>query len=186
MAGASLAGRLSDRYGRKPMLIISALLFAISAIGSAIARDLSEFFIYRLIGGFGVGMASLLSPMYIAEIAPAEIRGRFVSLNQFTIAFYATSLAPVTWVLISEIFPNRIRGLAMAVSTFFLWAACYLLTLTFPVMMDIFEGAITFWIYAAICIAGFFFIWRNIPETKGKTLEELEQLLKTREMPANI
>ena len=53
-------------------------------------------------------------------------------------------------------------------------------------MMDIFEGAITFWIYAAICIAGFFFIWRNIPETKGKTLEELEQLLKTREMPANI
>jgi len=83
--GASLAGALSDWAGRKKILLLSAVLFAISAIGSAVPRNLSEFVIARIIGGFGVGAASLLSPLYIAEISPARIRGRLVSVNQFAI-----------------------------------------------------------------------------------------------------
>lgn len=383
MIGSMMAGKLGDKYGRKPLLLASALLFSISAIGSGLANSLEVFFIYRLIGGFGVGMASLLSPLYIAEMAPAKIRGQFVSINQFTIvigillayfvnymlvgtgvnnwrwmfaseavpslfflfgmmyvpesprwlvkahrqsdalhilskvgninyakktleniedslsqrtmesfkillqkplrpvlligitlavfqqwsginviffyapdifaaagkgietqlgqtviiglvnvtftilamflvdkvgrklllligslgmagcyiaigalfyfdnlkgigfiiiilltiAFYASSLAPVTWVIISEIFPNRIRGMAMAIATLFLWLACYLLTLSFPIMMETLQGSTTFWIYAVICILGFLFILKKVPETKQKSLEELESTI---------
>ena len=85
LVGAGFAGRMSDRFGRKTMLICSAILFAISAIGSGLAKTLPAFFIYRLVGGLGVGMAAMLSPMYIAEVTPARIRGRFVAINQFTI-----------------------------------------------------------------------------------------------------
>ncbi len=383
MIGSMLAGKLTDKYGRKPLLLASAILFLISAIGSGLANSLEVFFMYRFIGGFGVGMASLLSPLYIAELAPAKIRGQFVSINQFTIvlgillayfvnyllvgtgennwrwmfaseavpslffligmmyvpesprwlvkahrksealnilsrvgnmnyakktlenieqsltqrtiesfrillkkplrpvlmigiilavfqqwsginviffyapdifaatgkgvesqlgqtvligvvnvtftilamflvdkigrklllligslgmagcyiaigalfyfdnlkgigfiiiilltiAFYASSLAPVTWVIISEIFPNRIRGMAMAVATLFLWLACYLLTLSFPIMMETLQGSTTFWIYAAICILGFIFVLKKVPETKQKSLEELESTI---------
>lgn len=98
-----MGGYLSNRFGRRNSLMISALLFLISAIGSgwpelglsAINPDggipvylsgyIPEFVIYRIIGGVGVGLASMLSPMYIAEIAPAEIRGKLVSFNQFAI-----------------------------------------------------------------------------------------------------
>lgn len=93
------------------------------------------------------------------------------------IACYAVSLAPVTWVVISEIFPNRIRGLAMSVAVTALWAACFLLTDTFPMLNRIFGAAGTFWVYAAVCLAGFLFISRSLPETKGRTLEELEVAL---------
>lgn len=381
--GALLAGRPSDVFGRKKVLIASAVLFAISAIGSGIAASLTEFFIYRFVGGIAVGMASILSPLYIAEIAPAPLRGRLVSINQLTIvigillayfnnyllldlgedswrwmlasetlpailffvflffvpesprwlikkgedekaleilskigssaygkielsiiksslvnetkskvkdlfrpkirivlligillavfqqfsginviffyapkifeqtgdaldsallqtiligvvnlsftfvaiwfidrigrkklllagslgmtlcyillgyffytdqlngihvlvvilaciAFYASSLAPVTWVLISEIFPNKIRGMAMAVATFFLWVASFVLTLTFPIMMEVFEGAFTFWIYAGVCALSFLFVLKLVPETKNKSLEEIEKEL---------
>ena len=381
MAGCLLAGTLSERYGRKPGLILSALLFAISAVGVALAHHLNSFIAFRIIGGLGVGMASMLSPMYIAEIAPAAVRGRMVSINQLTIvigilltyyinyllaghpvgwrwmfgiglvpallfmvgmlfvpesprwllskekveqsnkiltkiggapyaaevgrqieqdaqtqqrsprrwtvlfdrkflpilivgivlavyqqfcginvvffyapdifaktgagvqaqllqtiavgganllftllamwlveragrrglmlfgsaslavcyliigwllhdlsgngqwllvfvllaiASYAVSLAPVTWVLIAEIFPNRIRSAGVSIATFFLWLACYVLTLTFPVIMDHFGGYTAFWIYAAICVLGFVFVYFKVRETKGKTLEEME------------
>lgn len=93
------------------------------------------------------------------------------------IACYAMSLAPVVWVVLSEIFPVRIRGLAMALSTFFLWFACFLLTYTFPLLNEAVGAAGTFWLYGIICLAGFFFIRAKLPETKGKTLEELEKEL---------
>jgi len=381
--GTFLAGAPSDKFGRRNLLIVSAVLFAISAIGVGLSWSLDSFVIFRLIGGLGVVMASTLSPVYIAEIAPASIRGRFVSLNQltivigilaayftnylladigpnnwrwmyateaapallffiglffvpesprwlikrgreddatsifknvggikfankviddikrslanenkgrlrdlikpelrfvvilgivlavfqqwcginviffyapdifqkagigihsalfrtiligvvnltftilamwlvdkvgrkkllligaagmivsysligicfffhlfggfylillvlFAIAFYATSLAPVVWVLISEIYPNRIRGIAMSVATFFLWVASFLLTLTFPILQNSIGDAYTFWLYAAICLAGWLFVVVFVPETKGKSLEELEDLL---------
>lgn len=85
MFGAAFAGPVSDRFGRKRLLIVSAVLFLISAIGSAIPRNITEFIIYRFIGGLGVGAASMLSPMYIAEVSPARIRGRMVSVNQMAI-----------------------------------------------------------------------------------------------------
>lgn len=83
--GVALAGEASDRLGRRTTLLISAVLFLISAIGTAIPRTLNEFIFYRIVGGLGVGAASMTSPMYIAEISPARFRGRWVSVNQFAI-----------------------------------------------------------------------------------------------------
>ncbi len=378
--GAVFAGSISDRFGRKRVLIGCALLFAISAIGSAIPRHLSEFILARFIGGLGVGAASMLSPMYIAEISPAKIRGRLVSLNQlaivigiliayfidfslkdigptnwrwmfasetlpalsflffllavpesprwlvkqnrdkeamailskinghnraeaemaeikdaiaheensvamlfhpgmrvalvigvvlailqqvtginiimyyapkifaiagsglesallqtvlvgivnltFTIvaicvvdrlgrkallligsagmgifiaiigmvfhfgrfdvpwvllgiigyiACFAVGMGPVVWVIMSEIFPTRIRGRAMSISTVFLWISCFLVSLTFPIMLERLDGALTFGIYAVMCVIAFVFVLTVVPETKGKTLEEIER-----------
>ncbi|HEX6465813.1 MAG TPA: MFS transporter, partial [Terriglobales bacterium] len=90
------------------------------------------------------------------------------------IGCYAMSLAPVTWVVISEIFPNRIRGAAMSVAVTALWIASFILTYTFPLLNRGLGAAMTFWIYAGICLAGFLFIKARLPETKGKTLEEIE------------
>ncbi|MGH2643086.1 MAG: sugar porter family MFS transporter [Chitinophagaceae bacterium] len=381
MAGCLIAGSISGKYGRKPGLMLSAILFALSAVGVALSHQIGWFIFFRIVGGLGVGMASMLSPMYIAEISPAEIRGRMVAVNQLTIvigilltyylnylfasflptdawrwmfgcgvipsllfftgmlfvpesprwllasgkeekgenilqkiggkdyahqiihqiesttrkdsskgwsvlfdkrilpvliigivlavyqqfcginvvffyapdifaktgagvqsqllqtiaigavnlvftvlamwlvekagrrglmlfgsaalvvcyfiigcllkdiagngifllvmvllaiASYAVSLAPVTWILISEIFPNHIRSEGVAVATFFLWLACYILTLTFPVIMSKFGGYTAFWIYAGVCVLGFLFVYFKVKETKGKTLEELE------------
>jgi len=85
IAGVSFAGELSDRFGRKKALIASGLLFSISAFGCAISASHSELIIFRLLGGLGVGVASMLSPLYISEVSPAKIRGRMVALYQFAI-----------------------------------------------------------------------------------------------------
>ena len=91
------------------------------------------------------------------------------------IAAYAMTLAPVTWVVISEIFPNRVRGAAMAIATFALWTACFVLTYTFPVLNSSLGPYGTFWLYGVICLLGFAYLWKNLPETKGKSLEEIEK-----------
>jgi MFS family permease len=93
------------------------------------------------------------------------------------IASYATSLAPVTWVLISEIFPNKIRGIATSVAVVSLWAAYFILVFTFPVLAKTLGTYGPFWLYAAICLLGFFFIKSKVKETKGRTLEELENII---------
>lgn len=90
------------------------------------------------------------------------------------IACYAMTLAPVTWVVLSEIFPNRIRGAAMALATMSLWAACFVLTYTFPLLNHNLGTGNTIWIYAAICAVGFVLVAKWLPETKGKTLEAIE------------
>ncbi|MGQ1947858.1 sugar porter family MFS transporter [Geofilum sp. OHC36d9] len=395
LLGAILSGMLSDRFGRKRLLIFAAFLFTLSAVGTGATDVFSLFLIYRIIGGIGIGLASNLSPMYIAEIAPARMRGKYVSINQltivigilaaqlanwqiaesvpesftpadilaswngqmgwrimfwaevipaglffllmffvpesprwlakngneqkveailqhiggeqyareeyasirksmenesakvnfryllrpglrkvliigvvlaafqqwsginvifnyaeevfkaagfgvsdilfnivitgsvnlvftfvalftidklgrralmlmgagglaaiytimgaayyfhisgwillvlvlFAIACYAMSLAPVVWVVISEIFPNKIRGAAMAVATVSLWLASFLLTYTFPILNKAFGASGTFWLYGVICVGGLIFIYKNLPETKGKSLEEIE------------
>lgn len=92
---------------------------------------------------------------------------------------YALSLAPVTWVLIAEIFPNRVRGAAVSVAVSALWIACFILTFAFPLLQRTVGIAATFWIYAAICFAGFAFVRAKVPETKGRSLEELEAELGT-------
>lgn len=397
LVGAICSGILSDRYGRKKLLIIAAFLFIISAYGTGAANNFTFFIIYRIIGGVGIGLASNLSPMYIAEISPSKTRGRFVSLNQLTIvigilaaqlanwqiakpipsdisdldmlnswngqtgwrwmfwmelipaglfflfmffvpesprwlisngksekaksilskiggklyadieinsiettnnidekekqnfkkllepglrrmiiigvviavfqqwcginvifnyaeevfkaagygvsdilfnivitgsvnlvftfiaiatvdrwgrrslmllgsgglagiyalmgaayffqisglpllilvisaiACYAMSLAPVTWVVLSEIFPNRVRGAAMSIATVALWFACFILTYTFPILNNFFGPSGTFWLYGLISVGGFLFIYKNLPETKGKSLEIIEK-----------
>jgi len=393
LLGVMIAGSLSDRFGRKPLLIVSAAIFIIASIGTGAAGSLPWFIIYRIFGGIGIGIASNLSPMYIAEVSPAGVRGRFVSINQLTIVLgilcaqlvnwliaepvasgedilaswngqtgwrwmfwacavpatlffilvffipesprwlvtrlhndraetvfarigggdyarkemneikstvddtlqkvnfrmlfegrmpkilligvviaifqqwcginvifnyaqeiftaagygvsdilfnivvtgvtnviftfvgmylvdrlgrrallmfgaaglaciyaimgtcfyfqvtgiavlclvvatigcYAMTLAPVVWVVISEIFPNRIRGMAMAVATFSLWAACFVLTYTFPLLNNGLGSYGTFWLYGIICVLGYIFILKMLPETKGKSLEEIEK-----------
>lgn len=399
LVGALMTGLFSDRYGRKKMLIFAALLFIWSAVGTGAANTFGWFVIYRIIGGFAIGIASNLSPVYIAEVAPSSMRGRLVSVNQLTIvigilmaqvvnmciaepvaldataeairnswngqvgwrwmfwiecipaalffvlafvipesprwlatkgyeqramkvlrkigndeyakqeyaeikealnstsqsggglrallqpklrnvlviglvlavfqqwcginvifnyaqeifaaagygvsdmlmnivitgvtnvvftivamfvvdrwgrrslllfgaggltiiylmlgaayffnlsglslliivvaaiACYAMSLAPVMWVVVSEIFPNRVRGAAMAFATFGLWAASFVLTYTFPILNGSLGAAGTFWTYCGICLLGYVFIKLKLPETKGKSLEEIEKEL---------
>ncbi|MBQ8805369.1 MAG: sugar porter family MFS transporter [Bacteroidaceae bacterium] len=400
LIGAMVAGAMADRYGRKPLLIISAVLFTVSAVATGVYDDFTLFNIARFIGGIGIGIASALSPMYIAEISPANIRGRLVSLNQMTIVLgilgaqianwliadevpvdytadeilaswngqmgwrwmfwaeavpaslflllaffipesprwqtmkgmeqkaiktlrniggeqyaaseigliktsaiadankekgglkilftrkyaavltlgvivavfqqwcgtnvifnyaqeifsdagysvgdvlfnivitgvanviftivalftidrwgrrslmlfgsislaviylilgtcyhfqitgffmvilvvaaisaYAMTLGPVTWVLLAEIFPNRVRGVAMATCTFALWTGCCTLTFSFPPMNAALGSSGSFWIYSAICFCGFAYLLRRCPETKGVSLEELEKKL---------
>jgi len=382
LVGAMVAGAAADRWGRKPLLTTSAVLFTVSAIGTGLFNDFTLFNIARFVGGVGIGVASALAPMYIAEVSPAQIRGRMVSLNQMTIVLgilaaqvvnmllardtsvaesqawnvewgwrwmfwaetvpaalflvmsffipespvflklrngenekmrngaddgerqssgklgneaglrellqsrygrvlllglviavfqqwcgtnvifnyaqeifvgagfdvdgmfinivitgianvlftivalytiekwgrrtlillgagglgviyltlgtcyffevkgvlmvalvvaaisvYAMTLGPVTWTLLAEIFPNSIRGVAMATCTFALWVGCCTLTFSFPSMNAALGSSGTFWIYSAICCCAFVFLWHRCPETKGKTLEELEKEL---------
>ncbi len=136
-----------DRFGRRPLMLI----------------------------GFA-GLAAI--HLLIGLCYWYEYSGVYVlALMLAAIGCYGLSLAPVTWVVLSEIFPNRIRGAAMSVSVFALWSACFLLTYTFPLLNEGLGTAGTFWIYAAICAGGLLFTIRSLPETKGRTLEELEQAL---------
>lgn len=367
LVGAMVAGAAADRYGRKPLLTISAVLFTVSAVATGVFNDFTLFNIARFVGGVGIGVASALSPMYIAEVSPSEIRGRMVSVNQMTIVLgilsaqivnmligqgvtaewgreqgwrwmfwaeavpavlflvmsffipespvflklksegkqvglaeessqtssvsilhpsfrkvlvlglviavfqqwcgtnvifnyaqeifsaagydvdgmfmdivitgianvlftfvalytvekwgrrtlmligagglgiiylilgtcyymqitgvmmvvlvvaaiscYAMTLGPITWVLLSEIFPNKVRGVAMAICTFALWTGCCTLTFSFPIMNASLGSYGSFWIYSAICLVAFGFLYINCPETKGKSLEQLEEEL---------
>jgi SP family sugar porter-like MFS transporter len=100
-----------------------------------------------------------------------------VALVVVAIGCYAFTLAPVCWVVISEIFPNRIRGAAMAVAVFALWMGNFTLTYAFPTMLEKLGSSGTFWVFAGICAGGFLFTKLKLPETKGKTLEQIEREL---------
>ena len=93
------------------------------------------------------------------------------------IAAFATALGPIPWILCSEIFPTRVRGRAMSLSTFVIWTSCYLVAQTFPMLNDhpSIGPARTFWVYAAFSLLGWFFVRSMVPETKGRSLEEIEQ-----------
>mgnify|MGYP000821456465 CR=1 FL=1 len=98
------------------------------------------------------------------------------------IACYAMTLGPVTWVLIAEIFPNKVRAIAVATCTFALWVGSFTLTYTFPLLNSSLGSFGTFWIYSAVCVAGFVIFAVKLPETKGKSLEQLEdELVKDNE-----
>lgn len=92
------------------------------------------------------------------------------------IGTYAVSLAPVTWVLISEIFPNKVRSRATSIAVICLWAAYFILVFTFPILFEKFKDN-TFYFYSVICLIGLLFVWLKVKETKGKTLEELETVM---------
>jgi len=124
--GASAAGVLSDRFGRKKILIFTAIFFAISAILSALPRTFTELVIARFLGGLSVGVASMLSPMYIAEISPARIRGRLVSLNQFTIVIGILFSYLANWLLV-DIGVNNWRWMFASES----FPACFFLVALF-------------------------------------------------------
>jgi SP family sugar porter-like MFS transporter len=140
-----IAIRLVDRLGRKPLMMAGSAGLAV---------------VFGLIG---------------ASYAVHSRGVHLLALVVVAMALYALSLAPVTWVLLSEIFPNRIRGAAMSVSTVSLWSACFVLTYTFPLLNKSLGPAGTFWIYAGISVFGFIFIRSRVRETRGKTLEQIER-----------
>jgi MFS transporter, SP family, xylose:H+ symportor len=141
-----------DRFGRRPLQIVGALIMAVSmiALGSA----------------FWIGGKGMLA---------------LVSMLVYTAGF-AVSWGPVTWVLLSEIFPNQIRGKAMALAVAAQWIANYLVSWTFPILdkspylVEHFHHGFAYWIYGVMGIFAALFMWRMVPETKGRTLEQMEAL----------
>jgi len=124
-----------------------------------------------LVGCAGIGLSHvLLGGAYAAGLKGLPV----LVFTLCSLGAYALSLAPVTWVLIAEIFPNRVRGAAVSVAVSALWIACFILTFAFPLLQRTAGIAATFWLYAAICFAGFVFVRAKVPETKGRSLEQIE------------
>ncbi len=134
-----------DKWGRKPLLMIGS-------IGMAV-------------GMFAIGALSFMEVIGI---------GTLVFIIIYTASFMM-SWGPITWVLISEIFPNRIRGKAVAVAVAAQWASNYFISSTYPAMME-FSGGFTYSFYGVMSVLSFIFVWKMVPETKGRTLEDMEQL----------
>ena len=146
-----------DRFGRKLLQLIGALGMAVSMV---------------LLGtSFFLGLNGLIA---------------LGSMLLF-VASFAMSWGPVTWVLIAEIFPNSIRGRAMSIATAAMWISNFIVSQTFPVLdknqflVERFNHGFAYWIYGAIAIVAFLFVWKFIPETKGKTLEEMESFWENEE-----
>ncbi|MCC6126864.1 MAG: sugar porter family MFS transporter [Pirellulales bacterium] len=144
-----------DKLGRKPLMLLGFV--GLSAIYIVLG------YCYYLKGG-----STLVSPWI------------FLTLVLAAIGLYSMTLAPVVWVLISEIFPNRIRGTAMSLAVGSLWIACFILTYSFPILKTLLGISTTFWIYAGLCAIGALGISVFLPETKGKSLEQIERELTGR------
>lgn len=134
-----------DKWGRKPLLMVGS-------VGMAI-------------GMFAIGLLSFMKVIGISTL---------VFIIIYTASFMM-SWGPICWVLISELFPNKIRGKAVAIAVAAQWAANYFISSTYPAMME-FSGGLTYWFYGLMSILSFFFVWKMVPETKGKTLEEVERI----------
>jgi SP family xylose:H+ symportor-like MFS transporter len=147
------------------------LAFTLVAIGTV---DRVGRRVLMLVGCATIGVSHVL----LGAAYALQLKGGLVLLFTLcSLGCYALSLAPVTWVLISEIFPNRVRGAAVSAAVSALWIACFILTFAFPLLQSGIGIARTFWLYAAVCFAGFVFVLRRVPETRGKTLEDIEREL---------
>lgn len=164
-------------YGVSGILFNIVITGTINLVLTLVALSLVDRIGRRSLMLFGcAGIA--LSHMVLGLTYRAGIKGLPILLITLcTIGCYALSLAPVTWVLISEIFPNRVRGIGVSISVSALWSASFILTFTFPILNRALGSAGTFWTYAGICVAGLFFVFLRVPETKGKTLEQIEREL---------
>lgn len=143
---------LIDKVGRKALLLVGTASMAICL----------------LVIGFAFHTGHAAGPLVLV----------FILLY---VASFAISLGPVVWVIISEIFPNRIRGKATAIAAMMLWAADYLVSQTFPPLLSSAGPASTFWIYGSMALIALLFTWRVVPETKGKSLEEIESLWSSKD-----
>jgi FtsH-binding integral membrane protein len=124
-----------------------------------------------LIGCCGIGVSHLLAGL---AYRIGQHSAAVLVLTLCAIACYAMTLAPLTWVLISEIFPNRLRSLGVSAAVSALWISSFALTYSFPFINRALGSAGSFFIYGAICLAGAVFVFFFVPETKGRTLEEIE------------
>jgi sugar porter (SP) family MFS transporter len=143
---------LVDRVGRRPLLIVSAAGMAISL--------------------FLLGLA------FKEHVTPAEGIGLLVYVLAF-VSFYSIGMGPIIWVVVAEIFPNRVRGRSASVAVFAMWSASLLISQFFPWQLSVMRGAV-FSFYAALCVLALGFIWWKLPETKNRTLEEIESLWLSR------
>jgi sugar porter (SP) family MFS transporter len=140
-----------DRLGRRGLLMVGTLGMGVALVAFGLTAFL----------GGGAVMSLIFVLCYIA--------------------CFSVAMGPVVWVVLSEIFPTSIRGRAMAISALCLWGANYVVSQTFPMMsenewlLNVFGGAFPFWIYAGLCFLTVWFVWRFLPETKGRTLEEIEK-----------
>jgi len=137
---------LADKVGRRPLLLVAT-------------------------GGMGLSLV-LLGAAFKFQFLPASALLLIILLY---IAFFASAMGPLVWVVMAEIFPIKVRGGAMGLATLILWVADFAVTLTFPVISDRFHPATAFWLYAAMCALDLVFMVFFLPETKGKTLEEIER-----------
>jgi len=139
--------KLVDSLGRKPLMLAGSIGLAVTYV--------------------------LLGTAFYAQWTGIVV----VCFALMACAFFAATLGPVVWVIIAELFPNRIRGIAVSIAVFSLWSANFILISTFPTLNEKLGPAATFWLYAGICLMGFVYIKCRVPETKGKTLEEIERKL---------
>ena len=135
-----------DRLGRKVLLIAAA-------------------------GGMGVALTALGGVLAAGRATPASV----LALVLCYVACFSFGMGPGVWVVISELFPTRVRGRAMSVATVALWLACLLITATFLSLAKALTAAGAFWLYALLCGATVWFVWKHTPETKGRNLEDIEQ-----------
>jgi MFS transporter, SP family, arabinose:H+ symporter len=152
---------LVDRVGRKPLLLVGSAGMTVGLVAMGV------FFQLHLTG----------------VIAPLTM--------MFAVAFYAVSLAPVSWLLMAELFPNQVRAIGMAVASTGLWIADFVASFSFPILNAFFERhfgstAGVFWMFAAVCAGTFIFCWKIIPETKGKTLEEIARWWSTKNAAPDV
>ena len=163
----------SAGYGANDIFLNIVITGAINLVFTVLAMVLVDRLGRRLMmlaGCIGIGVSHLLC----AWAYHAHWRGTAVLvLTLSAIACYALTLAPVTWVLIAEIFPRRIRSQGISVAVSALWIASFLLTYTFPLLMQLEDTAGIFLTYGVICVAGFVFVAISVPETKGRTLEQI-------------
>ena len=145
-----------DKWGRKPLMFLGA-------------------------AGMGIGLLAMgIMAQNIAD--PSSVSGWMLLFIIIYVVCFGLSVGPVTWVILSEIFPTAVRGRALGLATFFLWMADYAVTQTFPMMdakgswlVQRFNHAFPFYIYAAFCFVLIYVVWALVPETKGRSLEEIER-----------
>lgn len=171
----------SAGYGISAVLFNIIITGTINLIFTLIAMTLIDRFgrrVLMLFGCLGVGTAHLLSGFaYYTHLQGLPV----LLLTLIAIGIYAASLAPVTWVLITEIFPNRLRGLGVSAAVTSLWTSSFILTYSFPALLRSVGMAGTFFLYSGVCFLGTVLVYKSVPETKGESLENLEILLGTNE-----
>jgi len=227
--GASFAGWISQRYGRKPTLVLAAILFLLSAIGSAwpelfVGINVVLYYAPEIFKTMGAATdAALLQQIVVGAVnlsftvlaiftvdrfgrRPLMIIGALVMAVSMMIlgttfythsvgigslvcmlvytAGFAMSWGPVCWVLLAEIFPNTIRSTVMSIAVAGQWIANFLVSWTFPMLdknqylTDTFNHGMAYWVYGVMGVLAALFIWKFVPETKGRTLEQMEQYWK--------